>query len=182
MVPSWPSSLGSCHSSFSMAMRQAEAYKRLEKIARHGMASVRKNIVVKRKDDYLAFDRYRIVKTPDGFMVFRHDSEIHEFMSSQNATAFCTLENWSRTSEAMTLMRIDEVIQRRMFDLAVAENTINNSSDQERRITAMIRAQDYILEIKALKEDANQYINLAKYIQEKELNNEVNRHSTKNRR
>ena len=163
-------------------MRQAEAYKRLKTIARQGLDQVRKNVIVKRKDDYLAFDRYRIVRSRDGFKVFHHVNEVHEFLNSQMATTYCTLETFGRTNEAMTTKRIDEVIQRRMFDLAVAENTINKSSDRERKITAAIRAQETVLEIKALKKDAEQYINLAKYIQEKELDNEINRHSTKDRR
>ena len=163
-------------------MRQADAYNRLKTIARQGLNQVRKNVIVKRKDDYLAFDRYRIVRSFDGFKVFHHVNEVHEFLNSQMATTYCTLETFGRTSEARTTIRIDEVIQRRMFDLAVAENTINKSSDKEKRVTAAIRAQETVLEIKALKKDAEQYINLAKYIQEKELDNEINRHSTKNRR
>jgi len=163
-------------------MRQADAYNRLKTIAQQGLNQVRKNVIVKRKDDYLAFDRYRIVKSFDGFKVFHHINEVHEFLNSQMATTYCTLETFGRTSEARTTIRIDEVIQRRMFDLAVAENTINKSSDKEKRVTAAIRAQETVLEIKALKKDAEQYINLAKYIQEKELDNEINRHSTKNRR
>jgi hypothetical protein len=163
-------------------MHQAEAYKRLRTLAHESLGQVRKNIIVKRKNDYLAFDRFRIVRSPDGFKVFNHANEVHEFLSSQMATTYCTLEKFHKKCEAHSLKRLDQIIQRRMFDLAVAENTIHNSEDKERRLTAAIRAQETVLEIKALKQDANQYIKLAKYIQEKELDNEINRHRTKNRR
>lgn len=55
-----------------------------------------------------------------------------------------------------------------MFDLEVAKNTMTKTKDQERLVTASIRAQDYILEIKNLKEQINHLVNLAKYFQEKE--------------
>jgi hypothetical protein len=69
-----------------------------------------------------------------------------------------------------------------MFDLEVAKNTIAKTQDQDKAVTAAIRAQDYILESKNLKEQINHLVNLAKYFQEKEQDNEVNRHRTKDRR
>ena len=163
-------------------MKQTQAYKRLQTIAKASLASIKQNIIVMERDHYLAFDRFRITKTTDGFTVHRHNDLEHTFMNSQNAISYCVFDKNARQDHSLQLRHLDQKIQHKMFDLEVAKNTMTKTKDQERLITASIRAQDYILEIKNLKEQINHLVNLAKYFQEKEQDNEVNRHRTKNRR
>jgi len=163
-------------------MKQAQAYKRLQTIAKASIASIKQNIIVKERDHYLAFDRFKITKTADGFAVHRYDELVKTFVNSQNAVSYCVFEKHGRQDHSQLLEHLDKKIQHKMFDIEVAKNTMTKTRDQERLITASIRAQDYILEIKNLKEQINHLVNLAKYFQEKELDNEVNRHRTKNRR
>ena len=163
-------------------MKQAQAYKKLQHLAKESLANIKQNIIVREKDHFLAFDRFKITKGDDGFTVHRHNELEHTFINSQNAVSYCILDRNARQDSSLQLKHLDKKLQHKMFDIEVAKNTIAKTQDQDKAVTAAIRAQDYILESKNLKEQINHLVNLAKYFQEKELDNEVNRHSTKNRR
>jgi len=150
-------------------MKQAQAYKKLQHLAKQSLASIKQNIIVKERDHYLAFDRFKIVKSDDGFSVYRHDTFEHEFVNSQNATSFCILEKHGKQDHSQHLLHLDKKLQHKLFDLEVAKHTITKSKDKDRITTAAIRAQESILESKNLKEQINHIVNLAKYFQEKEL-------------
>ena len=163
-------------------MKQAQAYKRLQHLAKQSLANIKQNIIVKEKDHYIAYDRFKIIKVEDGFTVYRHEELITTFVNSQNAVSYCVFEKHGRQDHSLHMVHLDKKLQHKLFDIEVARNTISNTSDDDKAITAAIRAQDYILESKNLKEQINHLVNLAKYFQEKEQDNEVNRHRTKNRR
>ena len=55
-------------------MKQAQAYKKLRSLAKQSLDSIRQNIIVKERNYYVAFDRFKIVKTADGFSVYRLDT------------------------------------------------------------------------------------------------------------
>jgi hypothetical protein len=163
-------------------MQKAQAYAKLQRLAKQSLANIKQNIIVKERDHYLAFDRFKITKTTDGFAVHRYNDLEHTFINSQNAISYCVFDRNARQDHSLQLIHLDKKIQHKMFDLEVAKHTMTKTKDQERLVTASIRAQDYILEIKNLKEQINHLVNLAKYFQEKEQDNEVNRHRTKDRR
>ena len=155
-------------------MKQAQAYQKLRSLAKQSLDSIRQNIIVKERNYYVAFDRFKIVKTADGFSVYRYGTFEHEFVNSQNATSFCILEKHGRQDYSQNLLHLDKKLQHKMFDFEVAKHTISKSKDKDRITTAAIRAQESILESKNLKEQINHIVNLAKYFQEKELTNETN--------
>lgn len=155
-------------------MKQAVAYQKLRSLARESLAEIKQNIIVKERDHYVAYDRFKIVKDDFGFAVYCYNELINCFVNSQNAISYCVLEKEGRQDQSRQLKHLDIRLQHKMFDIEVARNTIAKTSDEDKKITAAIRAQDYILESKNLKEQINHIVNLAKYFQEKETRNEVN--------
>jgi ABC-type uncharacterized transport system involved in gliding motility auxiliary subunit len=163
-------------------MKQAQAYKRFQNLAKQSLSQIQRNIIVKRNNEYLVFDRYKIVKSNEGFAVYHYNIFVKTFISSQNAMSYCILDRQGKQLDSQQLEHLDNKLQQKMFDIEIAKHTINKTKDEDRAITAVIRMEDYILHCKYLKEQINHLVNLAKYFQEKELDNEVNRHRTKNRR
>jgi len=149
-------------------MQKAQAYAKLQRLAKQSLANIKQNIIVKERDHYLAFDRFKIVKTDMGFDVYRHDELVKTFVNSQNAVSYCVFEKHGHQDHSQQLEHLDKKLQHKLFDLEVAKHTMTTTKDKERKITACIRAQDYILESKNLKEQINHLVNLAKYFQEKE--------------
>jgi len=149
-------------------MNQAQAYKKLQRLAKQSLADIKQNIIVKERDHYLAFDRFKITKNDDGFSVHRNGEYEHTFINSQNAVSYCVFDKHAHQEHSLQIKHLDKRLQHRMFDIEVANNTIAKTQDQDKAVTAAIRAQDYILESKNLKEQINHLVNLAKYFQEKE--------------
>ena len=155
-------------------MKQALAYQKLQRFAKQNLASIKQNIIVKERDHFVAFDRFKIVKEDLAFTVYRHDEKVWDFINSQNALSYCIFHRIGRQEHAYQLEHLDKKLQQKMFNIEVARHTMKKTSDEDRAITAMIRAQEDVIESKNLKKQINHLVNLAKYFQEKELDNEVN--------
>jgi len=60
-------------------------FKKFNALAKQSIASVSKNIIVKKKDTYEVFGKYRIRKQEDGVCVYNKDQRVNTFLSSRNA-------------------------------------------------------------------------------------------------
>lgn len=157
-------------------------FKKFNTLAQQSIASVSKNIIVKKKDTYEVFGKYRIRKQEDGFVVYNKDQRVNTFLSSRNALSYCIFEKYFKYEDSKLLERLDGRLQSKLFDIEVAHHILTTSQDSFKKFNAMARVELYIDETKNIKEQINEVVNKAKYFQQRELDNEVNRHTTKNRR
>jgi len=143
-------------------------------LAKQSLASISKNIIVKRQNRYDVFGEYQINNTENGFVVSRYNKEITTFVTSQNALSYCIFDKQTKIEEATSLVRLDKKLQSKLFDIEVAKHTLTHSKDQEKKFTAMARIELYIDEVKIIKKLISDLVEKAKYFQQKELDNEVN--------
>jgi len=149
-------------------------FNKFNSLAKQSLASVSKNIIVKKQNTYEVFGEFRIIKDEYGFAVHRSGNEVASFLSSRNALSYCIFQKYFRYDDAGLLERLDGRLQSKIFDIEVAKNILSNSEDQSKRFTALARVEIYIDDTKIIKEQINDVVNMAKYFQQRELDNEVN--------
>lgn len=157
-------------------------FKKFNALAQQSLASVSKNIIVKKKDIYEVFGQFQILKQEDGFDVYHKNKKINTFFSSRNALSYCIFEKYFKYEDSKLLERLDGRLQSKLFDIEVAKNILTTSQDSFKKFNALARVELDIDETKIIKEQINEVVNKAKYFQQKELDNEVNRYTTKNGR
>lgn len=161
------------HSGITMSAASTPLEK-FHALAQQSLSSISKNIIVKRQDRYEVFGEFQIRNTQDGFIVYRKEKEVARFLNSRNALSYCIFEKYTKLQDAQLLQRLDHKLQSKLFDIAVAKNTLTNSKDQDKRFTALARVELYIDEAKIIKEQISEVVEKAKYFQQKEIDNEVN--------
>lgn len=153
-----------------------KSYKKLRNIALHSLQSLSSNIIVKVKDDFVVFNRYKISPTQDGYYsLYRNDTLVHEFTNSRNALAFCILENRARIEEARQLVSQDKRIQRLEVDIDRQSRIIETTKDADRRELMAMRLTQNVAERGQVKIMLQSTIELAKYYQQKGFDNETAR-------
>lgn len=155
-------------------------YKKFRNLALQSLQSLSSNIIVKVKDDFVVFSRYKISPTSDGyFKLYRHDTLVHEFTNSRNALAYCILENRARIEEANTLLSQDKRIQRLEVDIDRQSQIIQTTKDADRRELMAMRLTENVAQRGQVKIKLNDTIELAKYYQQKGFDDETARTSNK---
>tara|TARA_R110000868_G_scaffold253770_1_gene510394 strand:+ start:266 stop:739 length:474 start_codon:yes stop_codon:yes gene_type:complete len=153
----------------------AGQYDTLDRLAKQSLTSVAKNIIVKRKEDYVVFEEYRIIKeAEDRFTVTDSYGQQTTFLSSRNALSYCIFLKNRKYDQAQLLIRLDTLLQRKLFDVEVAKNILNSSQDADRKFTALARVEIDIETSKDIRKQITECVNNAKYFQQRELDNEVN--------
>jgi len=166
---------GPIHFYNSITMSAASpTFKKFNTLAQQSLASISKNIIVKKQNTYEVFGKFQIRKQEDGFVVFHNDKQINTFYSSRNALSYCIFEKNFKYNESKLLERLDSRLQSKLFDIEVAKNTLTNSKDSFKKFNALARVELYIDETKIIKEQINEVVEKAKYFQQRELDNEVN--------
>lgn len=155
-------------------MSKTNIKERFASLAKQSMAEIAKNIIVKRKNDYVVFDRFRIVKDEDRFKVLEYGHELNTFLSSRNALSFCIFRKRGDIDKADFLARLDSKLQQKLFNIEVSRNILINSKDMGKKYTALARVDLDIEESKSAKRQISECVELAKYFQEKGLDNEIN--------
>ena len=149
-------------------------FKKFNTLAQQSLASVSKNIIVKKQDTYEVFGKFQILKQEDRFVVYHNNKKVKTFLSSRNALSYCIFENNFKYDQSSLLERLDSTLQSKLFDIEVAKNTLSNSKDSFKKFNALARVELYIDETKIIKEQINEVVEKAKYFQQRELDNEVN--------
>lgn len=155
-------------------------YKKFRNLALQSLQSLSSNIIVKVKDDFVVFSRYKISPTDDGyFSLYRHDTLVHEFTNSRNALAYCILENRGRIEEAENLLSQDKRIQRLEVDIDRQSQIIQTTKDADRRELMAMRLTENVAQRGQVKIKLQSTIELAKYYQQKGFDDETARTSNK---
>ena len=157
-----------------LTMTDTKTLSKFHKLAKQSLASISKNIIIKRHDRYEVFGEFQIRNSEDEFVVYRKEKPVARFLNSRNALSYCIFEKYTKLQDAQLLQRLDHKLQSKLFDIAVARNTLTNSKDQDKRFTALARVELYIDETKIIKEQIREVVEKAKYFQQREIDNEVN--------
>ena len=166
---------GPIHFHNSIIMSAANpTFNKFNTLAQQSLASVSKNIIVKKQNVYEVFGQFQIRKQEDGFVVFHNNEQVNTFHSSRNALSYCIFEKYFKYDQSTLLKRLDSRLQSKLFDIEVAKNTLTNSKDTFKKFNALARVELYIDETKIIKEQINEVVEKAKYFQQRELDNEVN--------
>lgn len=155
-------------------------YKKFRNLAVQSLHSLSSNIIVKVKDDFVVFNRYKISPVDDGyFRLYRHGTLVHDFTNSRNALAYCILENHARIEEAQHLLNSDKRIQRLEVNIDRQSHIIQTTKDADRRELMAMRLTEDVAQRGQVKIKLKGTIELAKYYQQKGFDNETARTSNK---
>ena len=156
------------------------AFRKLKSLTTHSLQSLSANIIVKVKDDFIVFSRYRISPIEDGYyQVYRNSELVHDFTNSRNALAWCILEQNAQIEEANSLLGQDKRIGRLEVDIDRQTQIMNKTKDTDRRELMATKVTNNILVRGDIKIKLQEQIELAKYYQQKGFDNETARNSKK---
>lgn len=161
-------------------MTTETSFRKLKSFTTHSLQSLSANIIVKVKDDYIVFNRYKISPTDHGYYeVYRNDTLVHEFTNSRNALAWCILEKHARIEDANSLLVQDKKIGWLELDIDRQTQIMNTTQDNDRRALMATKVTNNIHVRGDVKIKLQEQIELAKYYQQKGFNNETARTSKK---
>jgi hypothetical protein len=156
------------------------SFRKLKSLTTHSLQSLSANIIVKVKDDYIVFNRYKISPTNNGYYeVYRNGTLIHEFTNSRNALAWCILEKNARIEDANFLLGQDKKIGWLELDIDRQTQIMNTTQDNDRRALMATKVTNNIHVRGDVKIKLQEQIELAKYYQQKGFDNETARTSKK---
>lgn len=158
----------------------AQSYSKLRNVTLQSLQSLSTNIIVKIKNDFVVFGRYKISPAEDGYYnLYRNDEWVHDFTNSRNALAYCILENNARITEARHLLEQDKRLQRLAVDIDRQSQIMQTTKDTDRKTLMAHRITNSIAIRGDIKIKLRDTIDLAKYCQQKGFNNETARTSNK---
>ena len=155
------------------------SFRKLKSLTTHSLQSLSANIIVKVKDDYIVFNRYKISPTDYGYEVYRNSTLVHEFTNSRNALAWCILEKHARIEDANSLLGQDKRIGWLELDIDRQTQIMNTTQDNDRRALMATKVTNNIHVRGDVKIKLQEQIELAKFYQQKGFNNETARTSKK---
>ena len=163
-----------------LLMTTDTSFRKLKSFTSHSLQSLSANIIVKVKDDYIVFSRYRISPTKHGYYeVFRNGTLVQEFTNSRNALAWCILEKNARIEDANDLLGQDKRIGWLELDIDRQTQIMNTTQDNDRRALMATKVTNNIHVRGDIKIKLQEQIELAKYYQQKGFDNETKRTSKK---
>lgn len=156
-----------------MTLRQI--HKKLKTIVNDEILSNSAESMVKIKDSYIIFGKYRIVENSDLWNVYDHSELTASFSSSRSALSWCILNNLGHYDACRDLTFYDNFYSFKKTDLERFKIKISTTKDPNARQILAAKASQSLIEKFQLKKQLNKCINLAKYYQTRGIDNETAR-------
>lgn len=132
--------------------------------------------------EYELFGRYRILKEPTGFRVFCHATDVGVFSSTKTAVSWCIADKYRDYNLARHILHTDTRLTAVNSDIYARVGAANRSKRVEFKENIDIKLEPKIIRKKELEKQLANYVNLAKYLQQRGFDNEIARsgRTTKN--
>ena len=147
-------------------MSAQSSFDLLKSLANTTLQELSKNIIIKKKNNYIVFEQYSITPDNSYFIVFKDDKLVHDFSNSRNALAWCIFDKYRRNDEAAAVKTLDRKLKSTEFDLAVAKNIINKTQDINKREIMIMKAENSVVTRSCLRKQLTERVGLAKYFQQ----------------
>jgi len=125
--------------------------------------------------EYEVFGKYRIVPQLSGFCVFINEDAQGFFNSTRTAISWCIADKFQQYNLARDLLTCDNMLANLTNDIFVRAGVANKTRDPNMRESIDTKLELKILHKKKLASQLNNYVNRAKYLQQKGFANETSR-------
>ena len=139
--------------------------------------NMHKMIVSDPHGGYVAFAKYHIQPTGQGYMVRTWSDEIHEFGSKRAAISYCVADNNNRINLATQIRVLDTKQQILTNDLRCRQAQCNRARTQDFYDTVEAKILPMASRLEAVNNELEKCVNMAKYIQIRGFHNETARTS-----
>jgi hypothetical protein len=158
--------------------REHRAEAMLERLAKEHLIN-NPNAIMRVDESILAFGRYTIVKTTEGYQINRGITPTIKSCTGRVALSWCIADKYGKNQLAQELISLDTDIFRLQQDINVYKYHLNKTKEIERQYVLSDRLTESLARLKYKKDLLDKCLNSAKYWQEKGFNDETARFGLK---
>jgi hypothetical protein len=133
-----------------------------------------KEVVIMRTLDggYELFQKYKISKTPTGYLVtfLTPIDRSYEFTTLKNATAWCTFDNARQYRDANRVIDLDLRLSSNELDMQIHKKLAKKAKDKGSKLIYTIKWEEDARKKKLLSEELDSFINSSRILQERKFN------------
>ncbi len=155
--------------------QKQQAMQRLEKLLAQDIEHLKDTAIFKDGKRFHAFDRYMIEPESDQYRVTKYSSDMGLFASLRSATSWCIADKYNQIKLGMELKRLDQHKALLSNDITARETLNRKSQDPIRREIVDAKLSTKKIQLRAITEQLDKCVNLAKYWQIRGFNNETAR-------
>lgn len=137
--------------------------------------SVHKMIVPDEQGGYIAFGKYQIQPTGQGYLVKTWSDDVHEFVTKRAAISYCVADNNNLLTLAIRIKDLDTKQQFLANDIRCRQLQCNRTRSQDFYDAVDTKVQPAIAKYQAVISELEKCVNRAKYIQIRGFHNETAR-------
>ena len=132
--------------------------------------------------EYELFGRYRILRENRGYRVFCHATDVGVFSGTKSAVSWCIADKYRDYNLARQILNTDNRLEAVNNDIYARVGAANRSKKPEFKENIDIKLEPKIIRKKELEKQLANYVNSAKYLQQRGFDNEIARsgRATKN--
>ncbi len=139
--------------------------------------NVHKMIIDDNEGGYIAFGKYHLEPTKNGFSVSTWDRLIHVFANKRSALSWCIADSVNNINLANQILALDRKQQLLSADIYCRQGQGSRSKTDNFSEMVYTKVQPKIIKYNAVKAELEKCINSAKYIQIRGFYNETARTS-----
>ena len=155
--------------------QKQQAIQRLETLLTQDLESLKDNAIVKDGARFYAFDRYLIEPRHGQYHVTKYSCDVGLFDSLRTATSWCIADKFNQIKLSMELQRLDQQKSMLSNDIHARESLSRHLQDPVKREIINAKLTTKKTQLRAISEQLDKCVNLAKYWQIRGFNNETAR-------
>lgn len=155
--------------------QKQQAMQRLEKLLAQDIEHLKDTAIFKDGKKFYAFDRYMIEPELDQYRVTKYSCDMGLFASLRSATSWCIADKYNQIKLGMELKRLDQHKELLSSDITARETLNRKTQDPIRREIVDAKLSTKKIQLRAISEQLDKCVNLAKYWQIRGFNNETAR-------
>jgi hypothetical protein len=155
--------------------QKQQAVQRLEKLLEQDLENLKNTAIIKDGSKFYAFDRYVIEPESRQYRVTKYSCDVGLFDSLRSATSWCIADKYNQIQLCMDLKRLDHHKFLLGSDIAAREALGRRTQDPIRREIVDAKLATKKTQLRAISEQLDKCVNLAKYWQIRGFNNETAR-------
>ena len=133
------------------------------------------SLIIFQNDDgeYEAFDRYRLVPANGHTEVYCYTSDVGTFSTTKSALSWCIADKHKMLNLAREIKELDAKLTYLRNDIDCRARIGDKGKDPQFKETMLTKLETKLIRKKQVEQQLEKCINLAKYKQQKEFNNET---------
>jgi hypothetical protein len=150
--------------------------KELETAIRNELRDIMPNVIIELDNgSYELFGKYQIIPKNPGFLVMCSATEVGIFNTTRTAVSWCVADKFSHYTLARNILLLDNKLGFISTDIKTRANIADRSGRPDFRETVGTKLETKLIRKKIVENQLTNYVNSAKYLQQRGFNNETAR-------